>query len=200
VVGTSRAALSKVFLLLFLQKKKSLFFLAVRLGVLMFAARLAGGDRRSVGEADAVAREVVEKPDRAEELWGCLASADALVRMRAADALEKVSRVRPDLLEPHRTALASGVAEDGTAEVRWNLMAIVPRLRLSPVEADAFLARVREYLCNDTSRIVRASALEAVVSLADAFPHVRADAERLLAAALMDPAPSMRARARRLLG
>jgi len=165
----------------------------------MFAARLAGGNRRSVGEADAVAWEVVEKPNRAEELWACLASADALVRMRAADALEKVSRVRPDLLEPHRTALASGAAEDGTAEVRWNLMAIVPRLQLSRVEADAFAARVKEYLRNDKSCIVRATALEAFASLGDTFPHVRAEAVRLVLAALQDPAPSMQARARRLL-
>jgi hypothetical protein len=34
-----------------------------------FVERLAGGRRQSIGEADAVAKEVRSAPDRAGELW-----------------------------------------------------------------------------------------------------------------------------------
>jgi hypothetical protein len=162
-------------------------------------ARLGGGDRRSIGDADAVAREACSDAEILVHLWECLRSADGLVRMRAADALEKVSRARPDLLMPWRDELLSGSREDGTSEVTWNLLATLPRLNLSEREAKALMVRLTDYLCEDRSRIVRTVSLEAVASLCIVHAGLRIEAERLLTASLNDPTPSLRARARRLL-
>jgi HEAT repeat protein len=162
-------------------------------------ARLGGGDRRSIGDAAAVAQEACSDADVLVHLWECLRSTDGLVRMRAADALEKVSRARPDLLMPWRDELLSGSFEDGTSEVTWNLLAILPRLNLSERQAKALMVRLTGTLYEDRSRIVRTVSLEAVANLCIVHAGLREDAARLLTASLSDPTPSLRARARRLL-
>ena len=163
------------------------------------AEQLAGGDRRGIGRVDTVAGAILADPRRLTELWACLGNPDPLIRTGAADALEKISRERPEMIAPWKGELLSGTAEDGTAEVRWNLLAIVPRLALTAAEADAFGERLAAYVDADASRIVRATALEALVTIGLAHPGAAPVAKRLLTAALDDSTPSLRARARRLL-
>lgn len=66
---------------------------------------LEGGDRRSIGRADQVAvalsRNGALFPTLIQGWW----SDDPLVRMRAADATEKVTRKNPDLLTPYKKQL-----------------------------------------------------------------------------------------------
>jgi len=155
-----------------------------------FPNLLAGGDRRSIGRADAVAAIVEKKPDRFAALWDCLSHADPLVRMRAADALEKVSRRHAELFKAKRKILLSDALDDGTPEMRWHLIAIASRLALSAREAKAFLRYLEDRVRNDPSRIVKATALEAAWRIGDAS---------LLDFALASPWPALRARARKLL-
>ncbi|NLG46357.1 hypothetical protein [Gordonia sp. (in: high G+C Gram-positive bacteria)] len=79
---------------------------------LAFAVLLAGGDRRTLRNVDAVVREAVGNPKRIAELVGCIIGCDdEIVRMRASDALEKVSSV-PGLgsASPDDAARPDGVA------------------------------------------------------------------------------------------
>lgn len=62
-------------------------------GLLRF---LEGGDRRSIGRSNEVADFVLRDRERFAELFEGLFHADARVRMRAADALEKVSAKHPE--------------------------------------------------------------------------------------------------------
>jgi HEAT repeat protein len=68
-------------------------------------ALLAGGDRRSIGRANQVAAAVLQSPRLFSELIQGLWSTDSLVRMRAADAVEKISRQKPDLLRRYKREL-----------------------------------------------------------------------------------------------
>jgi hypothetical protein len=54
------------------------------------AELLSGGDRRSIGKAAEVAEYVVVNPHQIDGLAALLEHHDEVVRMRAADALEKV--------------------------------------------------------------------------------------------------------------
>lgn len=164
-----------------------------------FEAQLGGGDRRSIGQAEAVAAAVRAEPARVAELWSCLRSTDPLVRMRAADALEKISRDDSAPFVQWKHELLTGAVGDGTAEVCWNLLAIVPRLPLTEEEAQAFVTKLAGHLYDDPSRIVRTASLEALVNLSVDHPGLQPEATRLLTASLDDPTPSLRARARKLL-
>ena len=159
------------------------------------AARLSGGDRRSIGEANEVAAWVLAQPRRFGELWGCLAGEDPVVRMRAADALEKLSREAPQLFAPHKPGLLSGALEDGTPELRWHLVAMASRLALSEAEAAAFAFRCNQIIRHDRSRIVRVMALQALFDVAGRHSALGAQLTDALGFAAGSPLPSLRARA-----
>ncbi|MDX5324328.1 MAG: hypothetical protein LPJ96_11995 [Exiguobacterium sp.] len=55
---------------------------------------LNGGDLRSIGQVDAVVVNVGDDPDRFSELMTGLTDDRPVVRMRSADAVEKVTRHR----------------------------------------------------------------------------------------------------------
>lgn len=59
-------------------------------------AALSGGDRRSIGRADDVVRQILAKPELVPELIAGLFHTDAVVRMRCADVAEKVSASHPE--------------------------------------------------------------------------------------------------------
>src|ERR1700729_3699067 len=101
-----------------------------------FNLTLKGRDRRSIGNSNRVAELVLRQPDRLPELIECCWDADSVVRMRAADAAEKVSAKRPELLAPFKSELLALADETEQAELRWHLAQMIPRLRLLPKERE----------------------------------------------------------------
>jgi hypothetical protein len=77
-------------------------------------------------------------------------SSDVTVRMRAADALEKISRTRIDLFEDHTSRLLTDVSETRQASVQWHLAQILPRLSLTARERARAIA-----ICVGTSTPTR---------------------------------------------
>jgi hypothetical protein len=161
-------------------------------------AMLEGLDRRSVGRANEVARTVLKEPRRFRELIGCLWHDDPVVRMRAADAAEKVSAKKPRLLDRYRRELLGLLAEVEQIELRWHLAAMIPRLRLTPAERQRAAASLHRYL-EDRSSIVKTFALQALADLAQHDANLRPKVKILLEDALHSGTPAMRARARHLL-
>jgi HEAT repeat protein len=155
-------------------------------------------DRRSTGRADAVAAAVLAEPERFLELVTAMLGDDRLVRMRAADAAEKVTRARPDLLAPHAQTLLDRVAALPEPEVRWHVAQLLPRLPLPAVEREPAIGVLRGYL-DDTSRIVQTCALQALVDLTEGDARTRASVLALVRRWARDGSPAVRARARRLL-
>src|SRR5579862_5180880 len=91
---------------------------------------LEGGDRRSIGRADHIAKIVLRDSTLFPKLMAGLWSKNPLVRMRAADAAEKVTRDNPALLQPFKKELLGLMAETTQQELRWHLAAMIPRLAL----------------------------------------------------------------------
>src|SRR6266849_3843856 len=97
-------------------------------------ALLEGGDRRTIGRSDEVAAIVSKDPSLFPKLIEGLWSEDPLIRMRASDATEKVTRSNSELLRPYKKELLGLMAEAKEQELRWHLAVIVPRLQLSARE------------------------------------------------------------------
>jgi len=68
-------------------------------------ASLTGGDRRSIGRSNELVEKVLSAPELFGSLFEGLNDSNPLVRMRAADALEKVSARYPDWLTPYKNDL-----------------------------------------------------------------------------------------------
>lgn len=118
--------------------------------------------------------------------------------MRAADAAEKVTVKRPELLRPHKRELLGLLAETEQIELRWHLAAMVTRLELSTAERQRAAAALQRYL-EDRSSIVKTFAMQALVDLAGQDPSLRETARQILEQALRTGTPAMKARARKLL-
>ncbi len=141
---------------------------------------------------------VLRQPGRFAELVECLWSEDPIVRMRAADAAEKVSAMKTDLLKPYKLALLGLPAEADQIELRWHLATMVPRLSLTGVERQRAAAALLRYL-EDRSSIVKTFALQGLVDLARKEPNLLVPATQALEQSLLSGKAAMRVRARKLL-
>lgn len=159
---------------------------------------LEGGDRRSTGRADQVAALVAANSRLFSELMAGLWADDPLVRMRAADAAEKVTRETPALLRPYKKELLGLMAEADQQELRWHLAAMVPRLPLTPGERKRVADLLSGYL-QDRSSIVKTFALQGLADLAQEDPGLRSHVVELLREATRSGTAAMKARSRNLL-
>jgi hypothetical protein len=162
------------------------------------AAMLKGGDRRSIGKAGQVGKLILSEPQRFAELLNCLWDEDPIVRMRAADAAEKVTLAWPKLLKPHKQELLGLLAEAEQIELKWHLALMVPRLELSKPETERAATALQRYL-EDRSSIVKTFALQGLANLARQDSNLREPARRALEESLRTGTAAMKARARKLL-
>jgi hypothetical protein len=162
------------------------------------ASLLEGGDRRSIGRSNEVVRLMLNHPRRFRELIECLWHEDPVVRMRAADAAEKVSVKKPRLLDDYKAELLGLLAEAKQIELRWHLALMVPRLRLTATERRRAAEALQRYL-EDRSSIVETFALQGLSDLAQNDARLRSKTKRLVEAAAQSGTPAMKARARKLL-
>jgi len=163
------------------------------------AAMLSGGDRRSIGRSDEAAALAIADLATRLELVRLLDSTDPLVRMRAADALEKVSREAPELLRVFRALFLRMAGPERQPEVRWHLAQIIPRLSLNADERARAVEALRHYLEEDGSAIVQTWALNAIVEIAREDERFGTLAESLLQEGLESRHASVRSRSRALL-
>jgi HEAT repeat protein len=160
-------------------------------------ALLAGGDRRSLGRVPEVVATVQASPALLDELVAAIGDADAVVRMRAADALEKVTAAHPEWLAPYAAQLLGPLAAIPQQEVRWHVAQLLPRLLLDDAQRQVATAILFGYL-EDRSAIVRTCALDALARLAEGDPALQVRVTALLEAALRDGTPAERSRAQRV--
>lgn len=141
---------------------------------------------------------VLREPRRFPELIGFLLSDDPIVRMRAADAAEKISVHRPGLLAPFKAELLGLLIEAEQQELRWHLALMIPRLTLTKKERQRAADGLRRYLV-DRSSIVKTFALQGLTELAVVDRSLLSEVRQTLEAAERAGTPAMRARARKLL-
>ena len=144
--------------------------------------KLKGGDLRSIGRANEVVEDVLRNPDLFDDLFKGIVNQDPVVRMRAADAVEKITKRHPEYLSDHKTVLLRQAAGLKQQEVRWHIAQLIPRLILDENERKAAVEILFEYL-EDQSRIVQTNTIQALVDLAkgDALllPRVKEAVNRL---------------------
>lgn len=160
--------------------------------------RLEGGDRRSIGNSDQVVEEVLNDPSLFDLLFPGMLSDDLLVRMRSADAVEKITARRPEYLQPYKETLIKQVAKSDQQEVRWHVAQMLPRLDLEQEERAAATGILLDYL-HDESRIVKTFSLQALADFAEGDAGLRDQVITLLEDAIRTGSPAVRSRAQKLL-
>jgi HEAT repeat protein len=119
---------------------------------------LSEGDLRSDGMANEVTDFVLNDPLLFGDLYEGLSVDDDVVRGHAADALEKISRSRPDLLVQYLPDLIRIAQSDSVAMVRWHLTMLFGYLSVYE-ESVEDITSVLLQLLQDESVFVRSWAI-----------------------------------------
>jgi hypothetical protein len=119
---------------------------------------------------------------------------DRVLRARAADALEKPSRKRPELIQSAKEAMLRLAATARQQELRWHLAQVLPRLQLSSRERTRAMAILRRYT-GDPSRIVQVCAMQGLWDLGTARGRRGAWVVSIVNQMASEGSPAVRARA-----
>jgi hypothetical protein len=162
-------------------------------------ALLTGGRPRSLRNAGIVVDAASRQPERLAELVQCVFSADEIVRMRASDALEKVCRSHPRLLQRFVPRLLGEMARIEQASVQWHLAQILAEVPLDEGQQAQAVTILEHNLDTSGDWIVTNCTLQALGTFARACPDVRARLVERLHHYQHSPYKSVAARARKLL-
>ncbi len=160
--------------------------------------KLAGGDRRSIGRVSEVVADVLNDPTLFEAVFCAMLGDDPVVRMRSADAIEKITAKRPEYLQPYKTKLIQQVAKIEQQEVRWHVAQMIPRLELGEDERAVVVEILLDYL-SDESKIVKTFSMQALADLAEQDAGLRSQVVPLLEELTRTGSPAMKSRGRKLL-
>ena len=170
----------------------------------------AGRHRISSGQTAEVVDLVRADLKRAPQLLECLWDEEPVVAMRAADALEKLTRRRSSQPDPVRDALLVllqrswkapliGLFSEATEnKLRWCMAPVLPRLTLTISECRRVAEILRSYL-EDQSSIVKTCALQGLADLTRQNASLLPEVIDLLQIHSRSGTPAMRARCRILL-
>ena len=121
-----------------------------------------------------------------------------MIRMRAADAVEKITAQHPEYLAPFKSKLVRQVAKCDQQEVRWHAAQLFSRLALSKAERRVVVGILSEYL-KDESRIVKTFSMQALADIAQRDEGLRAPIIKQLKRLTRTGSPAMQSRGRKLL-
>lgn len=164
----------------------------------MIARKLEAGDLRSKGRSEQVVKDVLRNPGLFSQLIEAIELDHAGVRMRASDAIEKITIERPELLKPYKSRLLATLEKAEQQELRWHLAQIIPRLPLTSKQKEKVFSIFKIYL-KDNSSIVKTFALQAMVDIAEQDDSFRRKALAQIRLALKEGTPAMQSRARKLV-
>lgn len=160
--------------------------------------QLSGGDLRSIGRSNQIVRLVSAKPRLFGELFRGLSSGNRLIRMRAADAIEKITLARPHLLRGRARKVLELASRAEEKEFRWHMALLLPRLALSRSQRMAAVDILHDYL-RDRSSIVKTFAMQSLADLTREDRSLMSRVLPLIEKLTQDGTPAMRARGRMLL-
>lgn len=162
-----------------------------------FVATLSGGDRRTLKGVDAALDAVRDDPALLPQLFACILSDDEIVRMRAADACEKLCRECPEWFVPYTERLLTDVAAIDQASVQWHLAQMLAEIHLSAAQRRRAVAVLLRQLDRSDDWIVVNLTLEALAGFVPAELDTAAFRD-LLDRYAGDSRRSVRARVRKL--
>jgi hypothetical protein len=138
---------------------------------------LSGGNPRRLQNVDEVVSTVLSEPERLDELIRCIldsenTSDDKIVRLRAGDALEKVGRAQPSLLQPHVAMLLDEMSQIHQPSVQWHVAQMLGQVRLTPPQRRQAVRLMSRNLDESANWIVLNCSLDTMAVLARADPAI----------------------------
>jgi hypothetical protein len=160
--------------------------------------KLVGLDRRSIGNANEVASDVISDPSLFETVFKGMSYEDPVLRMRCADVVEKVTAQHPEYLVPYKRTLIDEVSKIDQKEVRWHVAQLFSRLELTNKDCKDVLIILYEYM-KDKSKIVKTFSMQALADIAEQDKSLKSEIIKNLEIFTLEGSPAMKSRGRKLL-
>ena len=160
---------------------------------------LSGGDLRSLGSTSQIVKET-HSQQAFDDLFDLVFHKEAVIAMRASDAIDKISAKRPQFLKSHKNALLSLLLHAENIEIKWHVALLVSRLKLTKSELKLTWAKLKSWaLDKNESRIVRVNSIQALFDLLKQANSVApAELLHLVEQVSREDIPSVKARLKRL--
>jgi hypothetical protein len=160
--------------------------------------KLRGGDLRSIGKANEVAKEVEDNPVLFELVFRGLFDDDPVVRMRSADVIEKVIQNKPELLSGFTSKVISILATAEQQEVCWHMAQIAPRVEYNASEESKIIELLKRCLSHK-SKIVQVLAMESLTIIAERNNSILNEVVGIISTHKETGSPAVQSRGRKLL-
>ncbi|MCJ7468618.1 MAG: hypothetical protein MUO53_18215 [Maribacter sp.] len=159
---------------------------------------LHGGDLRSIAGVDALIRLIKDQGDF-DRLFEYLHKEDRLVVMRAADAIEKISKSHPEYLKGYTQDLIKLLDSAQEKELKWHLALLITRVALDPDQLRHVWLILTQWLIDaKESKIVRVNSLQALSDLSSQNIRLENILAHMIPVLEKEPIPSLNARIRKL--
>ncbi len=133
-----------------------------------------GGKSNSLGKVNEVIEITLRDPTRLDELYSCMFYDDAWVRMRAADAFEKICRVKPEWIVPYIDKIQDKLVSSTQASIQWHIAQIYKQVPLSSQQEQRALDWLSQRVSTtDVDWIVAANSMDTLAHFAQkgSFPR-----------------------------
>lgn len=160
-----------------------------------------GGKSNSLGRVSDVIHEVLNDRSRLNELYDCMFDSDPWVRMRAADAFEKVCREHPEWIEPYIDRMQNELSDDNQqASIQWHLAQIYQQVNLTAPQKQRALTWLADMLSsNQADWIVAANAMKTLAYFTNSGDFAKPELIRLLKIQLKHKSNAVVKKANKLL-
>jgi len=160
--------------------------------------KLSGGYLRSIGKSNAIALAIASQQEF-DKLFQFLFHQDRLIRMRASDAVEKVSATYPGYLAAHKNELLQLLKTAATIELQWHAALMISRVQLSSKELAMVWDKLTEWAMDrKQGRIVRVNSLQSLFDLSIRYPAFQKKFAAMIIKLEDEGVPSLSARIRKL--
>ena len=130
-----------------------------------FRAQMFGGNKRKINNQPVI-EAVLNDHSRVNELFECVIDEDEYVRMRASDALEKVCRSDPSIVQPLKTRILHEMSFIDQPGVQWHYAQIVDKLQLNPQETAMVIRKLQSNFKTYDDWITRTITMEVLGNFA----------------------------------
>jgi hypothetical protein len=161
--------------------------------------KLKGGDLRSKGKSEEVVADILNNPFIFGEVFYGMVHDDPAVRMRAADAIEKVSRLHPEYLKAYKQRLIHEISKIEQQEVRWHVAQMFSYFDLNDREKELIVDLLFSWLEESSSNIVRVNSMQTLSNMAEENREIRLKVIEKLKEIVQNGSPSMVSRGKKLI-
>ena len=146
-----------------------------KINLTSFETALAGGHPNSLGNTILVVEEILQNPERIQELFDCYFSKDEIVRLRVSNAFKRIAKEKPELVVPFLDLFISKISKINQASTQWTfaqLFLILDKF-VTEKQRQQVMEILKTNLTNSTDWIVLNFTMETLLHYSKSYPELK---------------------------